>query len=151
MSKDSSPPTTTVSSTIIIYSKIADIVVIILLVIFFISFLAFDYEILGLGKAPISLPHETEQYFDLIPWLVFAVLVFDLYLKYLILGNNLKLFLKHHWLDIAMALSIPILMPLKFIKITIKLFKVIKGTKFGYKLGHKVNKFLAVFRGKRTK
>ena len=61
-------------NTIMVYSKVADIVVIILLVIFFISFLVFDYEILGLDKAPISLPHETKQYFDLIPWIVFAVL-----------------------------------------------------------------------------
>jgi hypothetical protein len=83
-------------NTIMVYSKVADIVVIILLVIFFISFLVFDYEILGLDKALISLPHETKQYFDLIPWIVFAVLVFDLYLKYLILGNDLRLLFKHH-------------------------------------------------------
>ena len=135
-------------NTIMVYSKVADIVVIILLVIFFINFLVFDYEILGLDKAPISLPHETKQYFDLIPWIVFAVLVFDLYLRYLILGNDLRLLFKHHWLDIAMAVSIPVLMPLKFIKITTKLFKVIKSTKFGYKLGHKVNKFLTVLKRK---
>jgi hypothetical protein len=47
-------------NTIMVYSKVADIVVIILLVIFFISFLVFDYEILGLDKALISLPHETK-------------------------------------------------------------------------------------------
>jgi hypothetical protein len=35
-------------NTIIVYSKVADIVVIILLVIFLISFLVFNYEILGL-------------------------------------------------------------------------------------------------------
>jgi hypothetical protein len=50
-----------------------------------------------------------------------------------------------------MAISIPILMPLKFIKITVKLFKGIKGTKFGYKLGHKVNKLLTAHKGKRAK
>jgi hypothetical protein len=50
-----------------------------------------------------------------------------------------------------MAISIPILMPLEFIEITVKLFKGIRGTKFGYKLGCKVNKFLTAHKGKRTK
>jgi hypothetical protein len=144
-------PSSTIRFKVIIYSKIADIIVIILLVIFFISFLAYDYETLGLDKAPVSLPPKHKQYFDLVPWIIFAVLVFDLYLKYLTLGNNLRLLFRHHWLDVVMAISIPILMPLKFMKITVKLFKGIKGTKFAYKLGHKVNKFLTAHKGKRTK
>jgi hypothetical protein len=85
------------------------------------------------------------------PWIIFGVLVFDLYLKYIIVGRNLKLFFKHYWLDVSMAALIPILLPLKFIKVTLKMFKAAKATKFGYKLGHKVNKFLTVLKGKRIK
>ena len=55
---------------------IVDIIVIILLLIS-----AFDYEILGLDKAPVCLLRKHKQYFDLFPWIVFAVLVFDLYLN----------------------------------------------------------------------
>jgi hypothetical protein len=136
---------------IIVCSKIADIVVLALLVIFFVGFLAFDYELLGFHDSFIRIPHEGKQYFELIPWLIFGVLVFDLYLKYIIVGRNLKLFFKHYWLDVSMAALIPILLPLKFIKVTVKMFKAIKATKFGYKLGHKVNKFLTVIKGKRIK
>jgi hypothetical protein len=50
-----------------------------------------------------------------------------------------------------MAALIPILLPLKFVKVTLKMFKATKATKFGYKLGHKVNKFLTVIKGKRIK
>jgi hypothetical protein len=36
------------------------------------------------------------------------VLLIDLYLKYIIVGRNLKLLFKHHWLDISMTALIPI-------------------------------------------
>ncbi|HKG88034.1 MAG TPA: hypothetical protein VKA95_06880 [Nitrososphaeraceae archaeon] len=132
-------------------SKIVDIVVLGLLVIFFVGFLAFDYELLGFHDSFLRIPHEGKQYFEAIPWIIFAVLVFDLYLKYIIVGRNLKLFFKHYWLDVSMAALIPILLPLKFVKVTLKMFKAVKATKFGYKLGHKINKFLTVLRGKGTK
>lgn len=132
-------------------SKIADIVVLCLLVIFFVGFLAFDYELLGFHDSFLKIPHEGKQYFETIPWIIFGVLVFDLYLKYIIVGKNLKLFFKHYWLDVSMTALIPILLPLKFVKVTLKMFKAAKATKFGYKLGHKVNKFLTVIKGKRIK
>jgi hypothetical protein len=132
-------------------SKIADIVVLGLLVIFFVGFLAFDYELLGFHDSFLRIPHEGKQYFEAIPWIIFGVLVFDLYLKYIIVGRNLKLFFKHYWFDLSMAALIPILLPLKFIKVTLKMFKAVKATKFGYKLGHKANKFLTVLKGKRIK
>jgi hypothetical protein len=50
-----------------------------------------------------------------------------------------------------MAALIPILLPLKFVKVTLKMFKAVKATKIGYKLGHKINKFLTVLKGKRIK
>jgi hypothetical protein len=77
-------------------SKIADIIVLCLLVIFFVGFLAFDYEVLGFHDPLIAIPHESEQYFEVIPWIIFGVLLFDLYLKYIIVGRNLKLLFKQH-------------------------------------------------------
>lgn len=145
------PTSSTASHIIIVCSKIADIVVLGLLIIFFVGFLAFDYELLGFHDSFLKIPHEGKQYFEAIPWIIFGVLVFDLYLKYIIVGRNLKLFFKHYWLDVFMTALIPILLPLKFIKVTLKMFKAAKATKFGYKLGHKVNKFLTVIRGKGTK
>jgi hypothetical protein len=145
------PISSTASHIIIVCSKIADVVVLGLLVIFFVGFLAFDYELLGFHDSFLKIPHEGKQYFEAIPWIIFGVLVFDLYLKYIIVGRNLKLFFKHYWLDVFMTALIPILLPLKFIKVTLKMFKAAKATKFGYKLGHKVNKFLTVIRGKGTK
>ena len=135
----------TASHIIITCSKVADIVVFVLLVIFFFGFLAFDYELLGLHKPIITIPNETEQYFEAIPWILFGVLVFDIYLKYIIVGRDLKLLFKYHWLDISMTALIPILLPLKFLKVTLKLFKAVKTTKFGYKLFQKVKKIFSHF------
>jgi hypothetical protein len=115
----------------IVCSKIADIVVLGLLVIFFVGFLAFDYELLGFHDSFLRIPHEGKQYFETIPWIIFGVLVFDLYLKYVIVERNLMLFFKHYWLDVSMAALIPILLSLKFIKVTLKMFKAAKATKFG--------------------
>ena len=134
------PTSSTASHIIAVCSKIADIVVLCLLIIFFVGFIAFDYELLGFHNPPITIPYESEQYFEVIPWIIFGVLLFDLYLKYIIVGRNLKLLFKHHWLDISMAALIPILLPLKFIKITLKIFKAVKATKFGYKILQKIKK-----------
>jgi hypothetical protein len=147
-------PTSSMPAHIItVCSKIANIVVLSLLVIFFVGFLAFDYELLGFHDPPITIPHENEQYFEVIPWIIFGVLLFDLYLKYTIVGRNLKLLFKHHWLDISMTALIPILLPLKFIKVTLKVFKAVKATKFGYKVFQKIKKIFAQlsFFGKRLR
>ena len=90
------------SHIITLCSKIADMVVLGLLVIFFAGFLAFDYQLLGFHDPLITIPHESEQYFEVIPWIIFGVLVFDFYLKYIIVGRDWKLLIKHHWLDISM-------------------------------------------------
>ena len=134
------PSSSTASHIIMVCSKIADIAVLCLLVIFFVGFLAFDYELLGFHDPHIAIPHESEQYFEVIRWMIFGVLLFDLYLKYIIVGRNLKLLFKHHWLHISMAALIPILLPLKFIKVTLKIFKGVKATKFGYKVIQKLKK-----------
>jgi hypothetical protein len=77
------PTSSTASHIISVCSKIADIVVLCLLIIF-VGFLAFDYELLGFHDPLITIPHECEQYFEVIPWIIFGVLLFDLYLKYII-------------------------------------------------------------------
>jgi hypothetical protein len=135
------------SNIIITCSKLADIVVLALLVIFFFGFLSFDYELLGFHRPIIiiTIPNGMEQYFEAIPWIIFGVLVFDIYLKYIIVGRDLKLLFKYHWLDISMTALIPILLPLKFLKVTLKLFKAVKATKFGYKIFQKVKKILSHF------
>src|ERR671921_1902823 len=137
----------TVSHIIITCSKLADIVVLALLVIFFFGFLAFDYELLGLHRPIIiiTISNEMEQYFEAIPWIIFGVLVLDIYLKYIIVGRDLKLLFKYHWLDISMTALIPILLPLKFLRVTLKLFKAVKATKFGYKIFQKVKKMLTTY------
>jgi hypothetical protein len=134
------PTSSTALHVITVCSKIADIVVLCLLIIFFVDFLAFDYELLGFHDPFITIPHENEQYLEVIPWVIFGVLLFDLYLKYIIVGRNLKLLFRHHWLDISMTALIPILLPLKFIKVTLKTFKAVKATKFGYKVFQKIKK-----------
>jgi hypothetical protein len=139
------PVSSTASHIIITCSKLADIVVLALLVIFFFGFLAFDYESLGFHKPVIAIPNETEQYFEAIPWIIFGVLVLDIYLKYIIVGRDLKLLFKYHWIDIFMTALIPILLPLKFLKVTLKLFKAVKATKFGYKIFQKVKKIFTHF------
>ena len=121
-------------------SKFADISVLFLLAIFFIGFLAFDYEIFGLHEQIIVIPHEMEIYFELVPWIIFMVLIFDLFLKYLIVEKNLKIFFRHYWFDIVMAALILILLPLKFMKMTVKSFEIIKTGKFGYKANQKIGK-----------
>jgi hypothetical protein len=121
-------------------SKFADTSVLILLVIFFLGFLAFDYEIFGLHEQIITIPHEMEVYFEFVPWIIFIVLVFDLFLKYLIVEKNLKIFFQHYWLDVVMAALIPILLPLKFMKMTVKSVKIIKTGKFGYKANQRIGK-----------
>jgi len=133
-------------------SKFADTSVLILLVIFFLGFLAFDYEIFGLHEQIITIPHEMEVYFEFVPWIIFIVLVFDLFLKYLIVEKNLKVFFQHYWLDVVMAALIPILLPLKFMKMTVKSFKIIKTGKFGYKANQKIGNIRQhFFTGDKTK
>ncbi len=46
---------------------------------------------------------------------------------------------------ISTTALIPILLPLEFLKVTLKLFKAVKATKFGYKLFQKVKKMLTAY------
>jgi hypothetical protein len=76
-------------------SKLLDIVVLILLLVLFFGFLAFDYELLGIHEQIIPIPYESEIYFEMLLWILFSVLVFDLWLKYLMAGKGFRVFLRH--------------------------------------------------------
>lgn len=94
-----------------------------------------------LEKSVISIPYEIKPYFDFLPWILFIVLFFDLCLKYLISGKNWGQFFRKNWLDILLILLIPILLPLKLMKVSIKSYKFIKTTKYSFKLIQKIKKF----------
>jgi hypothetical protein len=124
------------------FTKVLDIVLLGLFVTFFIGLLAFDLPYFGFQINLITLPHEAKPYFEILPWLIFGLLAFDIYLKLKKLGSW-NVLVKKHWLDLLMLALIPIFMPLKFMKPTVKLFKVLKATKFGIKVIHKIKKIKA--------
>lgn len=117
-------------------SKILDVAVLGLLSAFFVGVLAFDVAYFGFHEAIIPIPHWTEPYFEVLPWLILAFLMADIYLKYRKVGSDWRALLRNHWFDIAMAVLIPIFMPLKFIK----LVKVMKTAKSGVKIIQKAKK-----------
>jgi hypothetical protein len=102
--------------------------------------MSLDYEINGQKEQNIAIPQDMEVSIEYVPWIIFVVLVFDLFLKYLIVEKNLRIFFRHYWLDVVMAALIPLLLPLKFMKMTHKSFKIIKTGKFGYKSHQKIGK-----------
>lgn len=130
-----SVPSTTKSSLYII-AKILDIAIVSLLVIFLIGILAFEMTYFGFQDAIIPLPYEAEPYFEVLPWVIFGLLAADIYVKYRKLDNDWRALVRSHWLDIILAVLIPIFMPLKFIK----LVKALKTTKSGGKIIHKIKK-----------
>ena len=123
------------------YLKILDFSIIILVFLIFIGFLAFDYEFFQFEKPLISLSYDMKIYFDLLPWILFIILIVDLYLKYLIVNKNWNKFLKIYWLDLIMTLLIPLLFPFKLVKASYKSYKVIKTTKYSFKIFQKIKKF----------
>ncbi len=86
-------------------------------------------------------------YFDLLPWILFAVLVFDLYFKFRIAGNWNN-FIRINWIDIIMALLIPFLFPMKFFKVFIKPYKMVKAGKYTIKSYQKIYKITKFWRKK---
>ena len=122
------------------YLKFLDFAIIILIIAILVGFLAYDYKFLNLEKPVISIPYEMKPYFDLFLWILFVILFVDLYLKYLISDKNWNQFFRKYWLDILLTFLIPILLPLKLMKISIKSYKLIKITKNSFKLIHKLKK-----------
>ncbi len=111
-----------------------------LLILFFIGFLVYDYEIIGIKEPLIHMPKDYKIYFEILPWILFSLLVTDLALKYKLSEGKVKYFLKKYWTDILLTILVPILFPLKYFKVTLKIYKYIKFTKSGLKLGQKYNK-----------
>ena len=135
------------SNSLFNYSKIADLIVIGIVFLILIGFLAFDYEYFSFKEQVIKIPYHMKIYFDLLPWILFAVLVFDLYFKFRITGNWNK-FIRINWIDIIMILLIPFLFPMKFFKVFIKPYKMIKAGKYTIKSYQKIYKIMKTWRKK---
>ncbi|MDR4513012.1 MAG: hypothetical protein MRJ93_15055 [Nitrososphaeraceae archaeon] len=122
-------------------AKLLDFSILLILIFILIDFLAYDYKYIHLEKPVIPISNEMKHYFEFLPWLLFIALVLDLYLKYLIVGKNWDKFVKKYWLDILLTLLIPLMYPLKIIKASIKSYKLIKTTKYSFKIVQKLKKF----------
>lgn len=119
-------------------SKMLDLSLLILLAIFFVGVLAFDVTYFGFHEALIPIPYEAKPYFEVLPWAILGLLLADIYIKYRKLDSDWRALLNHHWLDIVMAVLIPVFMPLKFIK----LVKTLKTAKSGVKIIQKARKMI---------
>jgi hypothetical protein len=120
-------------------AKSLDFVLLAMAVTYFVGFVSFHPESLLLKEAPYHIPHEYEIYFEILLWVFFSLLVLDLYLKYKKL-NNWKLFLRKHWHEIIMVVLIPFLTAFKIVKVSVKLVKVLKASKSGFKIFYKAKK-----------
>ena len=119
---------------------INDLSVFVLLVLFFIGFVSFDYEIFGLKESFLHIPENYKNFFDILPWIIFLLLIADLAIKFKLVGGELRYFLRKYWMDILLTILIPVLFPLKFIKPALKIYKSTKFVKSGYKLFQKYDK-----------
>ena len=75
------------SSNLVYYSKIVDLIVIGIIFLILLGFIAFDYEYFSFKDPIIKIPYQMKIYFDLLPWILFTILGFDLYLKFRMAGN----------------------------------------------------------------
>jgi hypothetical protein len=119
---------------------INDLSIFCLLILFFIGFLVYDYEVIGLHEPFIHIPKDYKIYFEILPWILFSLLVTDLVLKYKLTEGNVRYFLQKYWTDILVTVLLPILFPLKYFNATSKIYKYVKFAKSGLKLGQKYNK-----------
>jgi hypothetical protein len=119
---------------------INDLSIFSLLILFFIGFLTYDYEIIGIKEPFIHIPKEFKIYYEILPWILFSLLVTDLMFKYKLSEGNINYFLKKYWTDILMTILLPVLFPLKYFNATFKIYKYIKFAKSGFKLAQKYDK-----------
>lgn len=120
--------------------KLLDVIIISLLTFLFIGLLSFEYTLFGLDKPFLYLPEELKTFIGILPWIIFALFLLDLYLKYRV-SNNIQHFLKIHWLDVLLTALFPVFGIFKFIKFGVKIYKIIKVAKIS-KTGVKI--FLGV-------
>ncbi len=118
--------------------KVFDTALVVGLVIFFVGYVNLHGHILGLAHF-LPAPEGIEQAWDAFSWVLFAMLVFDIVLKYR-QADNLKSFLKKYWLEIIMLVMIPVFAGFKVAKISVNLIKALKMTKSGFKAAHGVKK-----------
>jgi hypothetical protein len=121
------------------FGKTFDVLLLVMAIIYFVGFISFHPESLFLKEAPYHIPHQYEIYFEILLWVFFALLGFDLYLKYKKL-NDWKMFWKKHWHDVALLALIPFLTAFKIAKISVKLVKTLKASKSGFKIFYKAKK-----------
>ena len=133
------------SSNLVYYSKIVDLIVIAIIFLILLGFIAFDYEYFSFKDPIIKIPYQMKIYFDLLPWILFTILGFDLYLKFRMAGNWNK-FIRKNWIDIIMTLLIPFLFPMKLFKVFIKSYKMINAGKYGIKSYQKISKIMKYWR-----
>jgi hypothetical protein len=117
-----------------------DLLIFSLLIIFFVGFFVYDYEIIGIKEPVVHLPDYFKLIFEILPWILFILLIIDLILKYKLVEGKLNYFLKKYWFDIVLTLLLPFLFPLKFFKATLKMYKYTKFAKSGFKLAQKYEK-----------
>jgi hypothetical protein len=103
--------------------KIIDIIVMVLLNILLISLLSSNKL---LFKEPlINIP---SLFIDIIQFTILPLLILDIFLKYKKV-KDVRLFLKKHYLDLIMLVLFPIFVMFKFIKLTLKLYKIVSISK----------------------
>lgn len=120
-------------------AKSLDFVLLAMAIVYFVGFVSFNPESILLKEAPYHIPYESEIYFEVLLWVFFGLLVLDLYLKYKKL-NDWRLFLKKYWHEILMLVLIPFLTVFKIVKFSIKIVKVLKASKSGFKVFYKAKK-----------
>ena len=120
------------------FYKAYDIALMALLAVYFIGYINIHSDVIGL---PHFLPtsQQIEKFWENLTWLIFAMLAFDIYLKYR-KADSPRSFLKKHWLELAMLAMVPLFAGLKLAKISIKLVKGMKMMKSGFKVAHGAKK-----------
>lgn len=108
------------------------------LAVFFAGYLNIHASVVGIPHFLPTTP-ELVDFWEVLTWIIFAALSFDIFVKYR-RAENLRVFLKKHWLELAMLSMIPLFAGLKLAKISIKLVKGMKMMKSGFKVAHGAKK-----------
>ena len=103
-----------------------------LVIIFFAGYLNIHANLLGLQESPIPVSKEIQEFWELLTWGVFAVLAFDLYLKWRNV-RNFREFVRKYWLDIVLLALLPLFAGFKVAKMAVKAIKSAKLSKSGFK------------------
>ena len=103
-----------------------------LVIIFFAGYLNIHANLLGLQESPIPVSREIQEFWELLTWGVFAVLAFDLYLKWRNV-RSVREFVRKYWVDIVLLALLPLFAGFKVAKIAVKAIKGAKLSKSGFK------------------